>query len=309
MDNLTHGLVGYAVYKLATPEAALAPKAERGLKWATIIAAELPDADMLSAFFGAGANLIWHRTYTHSLPGLLLLSALVAITVHRLWPELPRGRVFALTLAAGFSHSFLDLLTTYGTKLLMPLSQLRYGLDILPIVDPFLLVLLTAFLWCGWRRKSRLLLWGLVVAMAAFVGLRAYIHDAVIAEVRQKLPAATLVAVMPQIGSINEYRFAARTPEGFTCGYVSFRGAVAPDLFIADIGDNPVLAAAAATETMAVMGDFTRYTAYRLERENGLYHLSVFDPRWAMPGRTMFVGHVWLDENLKVVREEIRQRQ
>lgn len=309
MDNLTHGLVGYAVYKLATPADLAEKGGERGLKWGTIIAAELPDADMLSIFFGAGTNLVWHRTYTHSLPGLVLLSSLVALAVCRLWPGLPRGRVFALMLAAGFSHSFLDLLTTYGTKLLLPWRQTRFGWDILPIVDPVLLALLGAFLWAGWRRKGRLVLWGLVVAMVLFVGWRTYVHDAVLAQVRTALPAASSVALLPQIGSVSDFRFTARTPEGFTCGSVTFRGPVTPDLAIADIAGHPAVKAAAATRTMTVMRDFTRYTAYRLAREDGLYHLTVFDPRWATPGRTMFVGHIWLDEGLKVAREEIRQRQ
>jgi inner membrane protein len=309
MDNLTHGLVGYAIYKLTAPAQPVDERAERGLKWATIVAAELPDADMLSAFFGAGTNLMWHRTYTHSLPGLVLLSGLVALVACRLWPKLPRGRVFATTLTAGFSHSFLDLLTTYGTKFLMPWSQTRYGWDILPIIDPFLLILLAAFVWAGWRYKSKLVLWGLVVAMVLFVGWRVHTHDAALAQVRAKLPSATSVAIMPQIGSVSDFRFAARTPEGFTCGNVNARGEVAPDVFIADITDHPAVAAAAATRTMSVLGDFARFSAYRLERENDLYRLSAFDPRWAMPGRTMFVGNVWLDAGLGVVREEIRQRQ
>lgn len=309
MDNLTHGLVGYALYRLTEPAAPADQNAERALKWGTILAAELPDADMISTFFGPGASLEWHRTYTHSLPGVVLLSGLVALAIGRLWPGLPRGRVFALTLAAGFSHIFLDMLTAYGTAVLLPWQQTRYGWDVLPIIDPFLLALLALFLWAGQRGKRKLVLWTLAAAMTIFVGGRAYIHDAALQEVRAKLPAASRAALMPQMGSITRFRFAAQGPDGYTCGYVSFRGEVAPDLFIADISGHPAVQAAAATRTMAVMRRFTRFTAYRLAREGGLYELTVFDPRWALPSRTTFVGHIWLDEGLKVVREEIRQHE
>lgn len=307
MDTITHGLVGYAIYRLGRP-AAPAPGTERPLLWGTVLAAELPDVDMVSALAGSGASLVWHRAWTHSFVGVAALAALLALLMLRRWPALERGRLFLLTLAAGLSHVIIDLFTSYGTKLLLPWSDVRYALDVMPLTDPVLLALLAAFVWAGRRGAARAALWLLVAAMLAYGGWRTYVHEAAVAQVRAALPAATEAAVMPVLGGLTKWRFAAVGPEGFTGGYVEYGGATAPDLFVPDAAGHPAVRAAAETETMGIVRGFARFVAFRVEREGELWHVTGFDPRWAQPGRRMFAGHVWLDGDLRVIREEIRQR-
>lgn len=129
MDNLTHGLVGYAVYRLARPEQATDAVTERRLMWAAVIASELPDIDMVSTFFGDAAGLLWHRTYTHSLPGILVLTLALSVMLMKFWSGIPRRRLWGLVLCGGLLHSFFDLLTSYGTKVLLPWvdTPLRLG--------------------------------------------------------------------------------------------------------------------------------------------------------------------------------------
>jgi len=307
MDNLTHGLVGYTIYKLAAPAMLQEKKTERRLLWASVLASELPDADMISALWGTGASLVWHRGFTHSLPGVTLLAVGLFFLFTKLWPFLPRQRLFGLLLTAGALHSFFDLLTSYGTRILLPWRQTPYAWDILPIIDPYLLAVLALLVWAGYQSRRKALIWALVVLMAGYVGWRVQLHDEAAAQVRTHLPMVEEIIVTPVIGGIKSWRFAARLPDGYSCGSVDVGGGVSPDVFIADVSAHPAVRAVAGSKTMAEYSLFARMIAYKLTKEDGLWHVMVLDPRYALPGRTIFTGHIWLDDNLNIVREEIKR--
>ena len=306
MDNLTHGLVGYAIYKLSAPAKPEIKPLERRLLLASILASEAPDLDMVSAFLGNGATLMWHRTYTHSFVGLFVLAAALTLIMAWLWPALPRRRLFALAAVGSLLHGLLDLLNSYGTKILLPWRQTSYAWDLLPIIDPWLLAGLAILLAAGYKNCRRSVLWIIVVLMVGYIGWRAEVHDSVAAEVQKALPGSRQIIVMPVTGSVDSWRFAASLPAGYSCGAAVYHGETTSDIFIPDIAQHPAVLAAQPSRTVRVFRNWARLVAYKLEQEGDLFHVTVLDPRYASPGRTIFSGHVWLDASLQIVREEIR---
>jgi inner membrane protein len=134
LDNLTHSLVGLFL-------------ARAGFKRATahgtailVLAANAPDIDVVSWFWGRPAWLHWHRNITHSLVGapfMALLTVAVVATFALIakkqkinwWPA------FWIALAGVASHLILDLTNVYGVRLLLPFSGHWSHLDITPVVD------------------------------------------------------------------------------------------------------------------------------------------------------------------------------
>ena len=141
MDNLTHTLVGAVL-------------AESGLRTRTtlatatlLIGANLPDVDGVLYWLGrSDVAYGFRRGWTHGIPalaaGTLLLTGLVLA-----WDRWVRRRrdptgeparwrpVFWLSALAIVTHPFLDYLNTYGTRFLMPFSNVwSYG-DTLFIAD------------------------------------------------------------------------------------------------------------------------------------------------------------------------------
>ncbi|HEY9384339.1 MAG TPA: metal-dependent hydrolase [Gemmatimonadales bacterium] len=144
MDNLTHTLVGLAL-------------AESGLKRTTrlataalIVGANLPDVDGLVYLFGSGTDgLAFRRGWTHGVLAMILLPPLLVAVLlgwHRLRGKsrdgLRVGWLVTLAAVAIWSHPLLDLLNTYGVRLLMPFSGRWFYGDALFIVDPWLWVTL-----------------------------------------------------------------------------------------------------------------------------------------------------------------------
>ena len=125
MDNLCHTLVGAAL-------------AQSGLKRRTplatatlLVAANLPDVDVISLAWGSTTGLGFRRGWTH---GVLALSLwpflLAAATITISWVSLAFSAKFwplVLLSAIGVvSHPLLDLLNTYGVRLMIPFANRWY---------------------------------------------------------------------------------------------------------------------------------------------------------------------------------------
>jgi inner membrane protein len=118
------------------------------------LAAEAPDLDVLSRFGGSVFGFNHHRGFTHSFLGVPLVAAAVVGLMYLIWrvrrrrtrnPHLPPrwGLLFAYACLAGLSHILLDFTNNYGVRPFWPFSERWYSWDIIFIVEPVLLVVLT----------------------------------------------------------------------------------------------------------------------------------------------------------------------
>ncbi len=140
MDTLTHSLLGAAISD-SSFRRRLGPAATPF----ALAAAALPDIDLLARFFSAHSVWTSHRGYTHSFLPMTLAAPLLGYAGYRLSGR--RGTWGGWTLLALlclFSHTLLDLATSWGTMPLLPFSNARLSWDIAPILDVFMLALTAA---------------------------------------------------------------------------------------------------------------------------------------------------------------------
>ena len=191
MDNLTHTL--FAVTLARTPLG----RAGRGTTAVLILASNAPDIDIVTTAGGASHYLTWHRGPTHGPLGIvglgLLMAALVWVgrrildsTRPRPDPQPRNASLPMLALISGIGvllHILMDLPTSYGTRLLSPFDWHWFSTDWMPIVDVYLLALLTAGLGFGAlsadaRRRNAAIVLAL---MSANYGIRAVAHQQALA--------------------------------------------------------------------------------------------------------------------------------
>ena len=138
MDNLTHSLTALALSRAGMNR--FSPRATLIL----IVAANLPDIDIVSGVLGPLAYLQYHRGLTHSLALLPLLALLPAL--------LARSRAgflgaYLVSLVGVASHLLLDWTNNYGIRLLLPFSDEWLHGDLNSIFDLWIWAfLLLAFL-------------------------------------------------------------------------------------------------------------------------------------------------------------------
>jgi inner membrane protein len=154
MDNLCHTLVGAALAQSGL-------KKRSPLGTATLlIAANLPDVDVVSLAWGSTAGLAFRRGWTHGVLALSLWPFLLAAVMvgfdragkrrgARVWP------LVGLSAIGVLSHTLLDLLNTYGVRWLMPFSARWYYGDTLFIVDIWMWLVLGAGVVVSLRREQR----------------------------------------------------------------------------------------------------------------------------------------------------------
>jgi inner membrane protein len=120
-----------------------------------------PDLDVLIRSSQDGLLAIeYHRHFTHSLAFVPAGAMVVALV---LWPLLgapARNLSFArfyLWAVLGYgSHGLLDAMTSYGTRLLWPLSDLRAAWNVISVIDPlFTLPLMLLLGLALWRMRPR----------------------------------------------------------------------------------------------------------------------------------------------------------
>lgn len=128
---MTHLLTGALLAR-----AAFAQAADRRVLAVAALGALAPDVDVVMTFWDPLAAVKYHRGLTHSLAASLPL----ALAVTGVTSLVPGGRADWRTTVAALlgvlSHLLLDLLTPFGTRVLLPFDGARYALDLLYGIDP-----------------------------------------------------------------------------------------------------------------------------------------------------------------------------
>lgn len=160
MENLAHSLVGLAAAKAGLER--LSP----GATALCIVAANAPDADVLTTWWGRWVYLHHHRGITHSIVGALSLGILLPLLFYagerlvalarRRSPVFKLRGLLIASLVATATHPVMDWTNNYGVRPLLPWSARWYYGDLVFIVDPWIWLIVggACFLLTsrdGWR--------------------------------------------------------------------------------------------------------------------------------------------------------------
>src|SRR6266851_6570432 len=177
MDNLTHSLVGLAASKAGLER--LSP----GTTTLCVIAANAPDADILTlAFGGRWAFLHHHRGITHSLLGTLILA--LALPCIFYLGDILRARIggrsrtlklrglMIASLVVTATHPLMDWANNYGVRFLLPWNSRWFYGDFVFIIDPFIWLVLgsAAFLLTSKTRKH-IIAWVIIALVPSYLVL------------------------------------------------------------------------------------------------------------------------------------------
>jgi inner membrane protein len=187
MDPVTHITAGVLLGQAARDRF----PGTRALIPLSALAAWMPDVDNIVTFFGAEAYMRHHRGYTHSLIGGALMAWLLALVAARFAGGARASRLFVLFYLCVLSHLFLDCITSYGTGIFLPFSDVRVSVPSVFIIDPIYTLALIALAVASSLRPAsgkKLAVAGLAV-MLAWPALGFGVGKAVAAHARDLLAA------------------------------------------------------------------------------------------------------------------------
>jgi len=231
------------------------------------LAGTLPDLDVVINHGDAILNMVNHRAESHSLLYLTLLAPLLGwglarlqMRVQALQTALWRRWTLALWLAL-FTHPLLDLMTVYGTRLLLPFTDHPYGVGSVFIIDPlYTLPLLLGLGAAIFLKSSHGLKWnqvGLALSTSYLMWgffAQLYITNLAQASLKETGIQAERLLVNPTAFNSVLWRMVAMTPDYYYEGFRSLLDAHAHitwqryprcDALLRDPSDNAGVAAIA----------------------------------------------------------------
>lgn len=210
MDPLTQGLLGAVTAQLGFRQ-----RIGRSASWLAGLTAMSPDLDVfvgpikqaLHLEHTTFDNLAIHRGLSHSLlmvPLIALPIALVWWLVRKRGPAQSRrsfGLLYGCLFVAVLSHPLLDWCTSYGTQLLAPITNRRFTLDAVPIIDliytPILiLTLLVCFI--AYRRKTISITLSQKIAWTGFAISALYLFAGFLLQFKAINHLRTYISTQPQ---------------------------------------------------------------------------------------------------------------
>ncbi len=329
MDNVTHTLTG-----IALSQAGLNRKTRFSLL-ALIIGSNLPDIDVVASPGGGIDYLRYHRGITHSLVGLTGLAVILAAVI---WlcgrraapkedaPQLKFKWLFLVCWIATACHVLMDFTNAYGIRPFLPFSERWFAWDIMPIVGPYLLLVLILGLGVpailrlvaaevGARQSSLAAARnGAIFSLCAVVaiwGLRDFSHRRALGMLNshsfgQENPLR--VGAFPS--PLSPFRWIGVVETG-RADYILRANSLADDVDVEDAetlpkpSPSPALAAAQKTPAAGIFLQFARFPWAMVARTEEGYAVYLRDLRFASPDsrRWEFVLRIFLTPSYRLRTE------
>jgi inner membrane protein len=320
MDNLTHTAIGLFLGRIG-----LGRWSPHGTA-IVIVAANIPDVDLVTWAGGPLNYLAYHRHLTHSLL-LMPVMALAAVAVVRLLGRTPvrwTGAFFAALIAVA-SHMALDWTNVYGIRLLLPFSDRWLRADTTGVVDlwiwavlalgiagPFLSRLVGSEIGSGPARErhhGRGFAWFALLSVLFYDGARGVLNARAVASLGSRLYEGAVplrVAAMPDPVNPLKWRGIVETPGSYVIQYLNL--ATDPesgrDAVFHKPDPDPAIDAARLSGAFQGFLRFSQYPLWRVTPypalENGQL-VEAFDLRFGTPLAPGFVARAVLDSRLRVV--------
>jgi inner membrane protein len=327
MDNITHTLTAVAI-----SHAGFIRKT-RFATAAVVVAANLPDIDIIWGRMGTIDYIKYHRGITHSILGGIVLGFLTGLIAYELgrhlrpskkpMPPVSRKWLVLACLAGCASHLLLDFTNAYGIRPFLPFSARWYAWDIMFIVDPLLIGLLMLALGVpalmrlvseemGARGHSKM--HGAIAASCCLLGLwglRDVCHRRAIHMMEGRTygqEGAWNLGAFPTAMNPFSWNGVVETPSSLLMLPVDTL-ATNVDAENAEsfpkAEASPLFNAAMKTRTMQIFMDFARFPWGEVFPGDDGGMVRVRDLRFASPGnvRTGFMVTITLDKNLQPVSE------
>ncbi|MGH9454121.1 MAG: metal-dependent hydrolase, partial [Terriglobia bacterium] len=310
----------------------------RKTRYATLamaIGSNLPDADIVAAWHGGINYLRYHRGITHSLLGVTVLGWALAFAFYfigrRARPKsnAPPVNLKWLIAACWLStalHLFMDYTNQYGIRPFLPFSGRWIALDIMPIVGPWLLLILVLGLGLpaifrivseevGANKKdSNPGQRGAVIAlcgMALIWGVRGVSHGRAVGMIESHVYGGETVnraGAFPSLAKPFQWTGVVETDSAFYMlpansldSGVDLDGA---SVYLKPTPSSPIVAAER-TDTAKIFLNFARFPWAQLDEGAETEDVTIRDLRFASLGsrRSGFMVEVVMDKNLKVLKQ------
>ena len=296
MDPVTHALFGMII----------GSKAGGALSWndgimaATAFGSIMPDFDIAAQLWGDFNYLKQHRSFSHSLVGLIVSSVVIGTVMSLFYPGTAFMTLTTWTFIGALSHTMLDLLNSYGVNLAWPFSREKWTINLLMAFDPILFIIGAAWVFIGRNGRYEILL---ALGVVFYLLMRFLMREQARQIIKRRLSRQTQavsVVVMPSMGNIFKWDFIAEMPKRRIVGQINMLKRnlrITRRLYYLN---KPLRQAFTASALGKVFSEFTPFFHIECDFIEGKMVGHFMDLRYRVRGRFLHNGTVILDDNMNV---------
>jgi inner membrane protein len=312
MDTVTHAVTGLALGALAQGISGTGnDQTHTALMWAALVASQAPDFDVLVRLIGGKTSYLkYHRTFTHTLPIMIISSGILTIFLKYFYPLAVWQPVFIWSLIAMLIHVLMDLTTSYGTKALWPLNKNMLALDWVMIVDPVILLILggAVAVWYFNSLPTIPLFVTTFTITLIYIIIRGFLHKTLVESIQKRYTDGTC-SVIPTF-SINNWNFVIEkemtdNAKLFIVGSISLH----PRKIVVEkeytCTGSPQLSVAKQSNLGKTFVNFARHLAVWQQQGNNGTIITLADLRFRFGDKYPFAAHIGLNDNLQVTKESL----
>ena len=205
MDTITHALIGAVAARATAP--GNSSSAHMPIRTRTLIgalAAAFPDIDYITYWISPLSYITdWHRAVTHSFLMLPVWALILGLLIALLSKRKEQWREITAVCALGiFTHILADLITSWPTQIISPLSDFAPALSLTFIIDIYFTAIIVATLVISITKQSRLAARAGLLLLVSYIGLQAILKQQAVAIGNEFVQAKGLyvddVYAMPQ---------------------------------------------------------------------------------------------------------------
>jgi inner membrane protein len=222
MDTISHAIVGVAVAGFSGHTVSI----NDPIYLSALIGSQAPDFDIISRFKGKFAYLKQHRSFSHSIPGILLLTVLISLGLSLFFPH-DFKMIFIWCFLGCLSHVALDYLNTHGIAFLWPYSKMRQSLNLLNVFDPCLLIM-TIFI-LALKLPPVTMSFAIFVIFGSYIIFRYFLRCKTYMRLKHLFENTEEILILPSLKHIFSWDFIIKTPSSIYVGQI---GALRPVLSI-----------------------------------------------------------------------------
>ncbi|GED15056.1 hydrolase [Aneurinibacillus migulanus] len=302
MDTGTHIAMGFGLAGLAylDPAVSAHPELASAVLLGTLIGSQAPDFDTVLKFRGNATYIRNHRGRSHSIPAILIWTALISGGIYAFFPSVSYLHLLLWTLLAVVVHVSIDLFNSYGTQAARPFSKRWISLNVINIFDPFIMgIHIIGFLFWAAGFAPGHVFSAVYAVMITYIIQRVIVYNKLVNMVKADLGEEGHYILLPTI-RWTRWGIVAETPDASYVGELRNKHIIWHDTFYKK-EHNEVIERAQQDEKVQAFLSFTRYPhVYTKKREFG-HEVRWIDLRYRTKTHYAFVAIVHLDEQLNVI--------
>lgn len=302
MDSLSQIVLGAATFALVKDKEI----GKKSLLYGAILGT-IPDLDILiNPFYNTIEQLAIHRSFSHSIFFSILLSLLTAKWFSAKYKTSYKSWFFASFLAL-FTHPLLDICTTYGTRILYPLSKSFYSLDNVFVIDPlytiWLLIGCIILLVIKTNNPKRQLIikWSLAIStfyLIVGLGINLYVTNHFKNELAKQNISYEKIKVVPTPFNTILWQVIVKTKDGFYFSDYSLFDSKTNAEFVFEKNNTQFLEEKKKIKELEPYFNFTEgYELARKENNQMVVYGTKFGPLSMENGKTQFIFPLTFNED------------